>query len=371
MNQTTTLRAQKTTFLAALLMALLATALASAAGNPWTNYPGRTGPGEGKIVVLISGDEEYRSEEALPQLAKILSTEHGFDCTVLFAIDPNTGFVAPNNRHNIPGLKTLKAADLMIIFTRRRDLPDDQMKLIEDYVKAGKPVLGIRTATHAFMPPQGSQWEHYADTYVGARKEWEGGFGRVVLGERWVNHHGNHKNESTRGIIAPGAADHPMLRGIQDGTIWGPTDVYAVRLPLPGDSQPLVLGQVTARKGAFDENDSMYGMRPDDGPAVAGPKNNPMMPIAWAKTYEIPGGNRGRAFCSTIGAATDLANEATRRLLVNAAYWCAGLEDKIPPEGTRVDLVGEYHPTKFGFHDDNYWTNRKLSPADLRLAPSP
>ncbi len=128
----------------------------------------------------------------------------------------------------------------------------------------------------------------------------------------------------------------------------------------------LVLGQAVTRKGAYDENDSMYGMRPDDGPAVAGPKNNPMMPIAWAKSYELTGGKRGRAFCSTIGAATDLASDATRRLLVNAAYWCTGLEDKIPAEGTHVDLVGDYQPTKFGFHDDNYWANRKLSPADLR-----
>ena len=68
------------------------------------HYPGGEGPGKGKHVVLISGDEEYRSEETFPQLAKILSTEHGFDCTVLFAIDPTTGVVNPNNRQNIPGL---------------------------------------------------------------------------------------------------------------------------------------------------------------------------------------------------------------------------------------------------------------------------
>ncbi len=213
-------------------------------------YPGAEGPGKGKHVVLISGDEEYRSEEALPQLAKILSAEHGFDCTVLFAIDPKTGIVNPNNLQNIPGLAALKDAELMILFSRRRDLPDDQLQLIDDYVKAGKPVLGIRTATHAFLPPIDSKWAHYGDTYAGDKKEWEGGFGRVVLGERWVSHHGDHKHTSTRGILAPGAAGHPILRGIKSGEIWGPTDVYGVRLPLPGDSQPLVLGQVTGARAS-------------------------------------------------------------------------------------------------------------------------
>lgn len=337
------------------------------AAEPWVHYKGLEGPGKGKHIVLVSGDEEYRSEEALPQLGKILATEHGFDCTVLFAINPRTGNVDPNNRQNIPGLSALGDADLMILFVRRRDLPDDQLQLIENYVKAGKPVIGIRTSTHAFFPPPDSKWAHYSDTYEGDKKEWEGGFGRVVLGERWVNHHGDHKNESTRGIIAPGAADHPIMRGIKDGAIWGPTDVYAVRLPLPGDSQPLVLGQVTARKGAFDENDRLYGMRPDDGPAVSGPKNDPMMPVAWIKSFEIPGGKPGRAFTSTIGASVDLLNEATRRLLVNAAYWCVGLEDKIPREGARVDLVGDYEPTKFEFRKDEHWANRKMSPDEFRM----
>jgi hypothetical protein len=318
--------------------------------------------------VLISGDEEYRSEEALPQLAKILASEHGFDCTVLFAIDPQTGLINPNYLKNIPGLEALKNADLMVLFTRRRDLPDDQLQLIDQYIKAGKPVIGIRTATHAFLPPKGSKFEHYGDTYAGPQKEWEGGFGRVVLGERWVNHHGKHKHESTRGVIAPGAEQHPILRGIKSGEIWGPTDVYAVRLPLPGDSQPLVLGEVTERKGEYDENDRLYGMRPDDGPAVSGEKNDPMMPIAWAKTYEAPGGKRGRAFTSTIGASVDLQNEATRRLLVNAAYWCLKMEDKIPAEGTRVKLIGAYEPTKFGFRTDDDWAQRRMTAGELKAA---
>ena len=64
-----------------------------------------------------------------------------------------------------------------------------------------------------------------------------------MLGETWVNHHGDHGKQSTRGIIAPDAKDHPILRGIKDGDVFGPTDVYGVRLPLPGDCKPLVLAR--------------------------------------------------------------------------------------------------------------------------------
>ncbi|HWA99487.1 MAG TPA: hypothetical protein VG713_13385, partial [Pirellulales bacterium] len=116
----------------------------------WVTYEGSQGPGHGKHVVLVSGDEEYRSEEALPQLGKILARHHGFKCTVLFAIDPSDGTINPIERSNIPGLEALATADLMIIATRFRDLPDDQMKHIVDYLATGRPVIGMRTATHAF-----------------------------------------------------------------------------------------------------------------------------------------------------------------------------------------------------------------------------
>src|SRR5882672_1479276 len=95
--------------------------------DPWVVYEGKQGPGVGKHVVLVSGDEEYRSEETLPQLGKILAKHHGFKCTVLFAIDPKDGTINPNIS-NIPGLEALKSADLLILFTRFRHLPEEQMK---------------------------------------------------------------------------------------------------------------------------------------------------------------------------------------------------------------------------------------------------
>lgn len=311
-------------------------AAAAADEAQWVVYEGAgDGPGKGKHIVLISGDEEYRSEEALPQLGKILARHHGFKCTVLFAIDPETGEINPEVNNNIPGLEALKTADLMIIATRFRNLPDDQMQHVADYLDSGKPVIGLRTATHAFnIPAADSKFAKYHWQYGG--KEYEKGFGRQVLGETWVDHHGAHGSESTRGILAPDAESHPILRGLKDGDIWGPTDVYTVNLPLPGDSKPLVLGQVVA------------GMKPDDKP-LEGDKNNPMMPVAWTKTYKGKDGKSGRVFTTTMGAATDLEAEDTRRLIVNGVYWALGMEDQIPEGGTKVDLVGEFKPTPFGF----------------------
>lgn len=309
-------------------------------------YDGFDGPGKGKHIVLVSGDEEYRSEEALPMLGKILAKRHGFKCTVLFAIDPKDGTINPNVS-NIPGLEALKTADLMIIFTRFRNLPDDQMQHIVDYLESGKPVFGIRTATHAFNLPKESKFAKYSWAYGG--DDYKQGFGRQVLGETWINHHGAHGSQSQRGIIAPEAKDHPIVRGIKDGDIWGPSDVYGVRLPLPGDSKPIVLGQV------------LKGMKFDDEP-LEGPKNDPMMPIAWTKTYETASGKKGRVFTSTLGAATDLTAEGSRRLFVNAAYWCLGMEDQIP-EKSNVDIVGEYEPRPFR----NNGFKEGMKPSDYKL----
>jgi trehalose utilization protein len=300
--------------------------------DPWIVFEGRDGQGKGKHIVLVSGDEEYRSEEGLPQLAKILAHHHGFRCTVLFAIDPASGAIDPNRNDNIPGLEALETADLMVIGTRFRNLPDAQMKHIVAYLEAGKPVVGMRTATHAFSLKSKTYANYSWDTKV---KGWEGGFGRRVLGETWINHHGDHALQSTRGLIAPGEANHPILRGIHEGDVWVPTDVYGVRLPLPGDSKPLILGQV------------LKGMNPGD-PPVQGKKNDPMMPVAWVKSYSVKEGKTGRSFTTTMGASLDLQNEGLRRLLVNACYWAVGMEDSIPSKSA-VDLVGEYNPRPFKF----------------------
>jgi len=321
-----------------MMRAALAAAVMSGcaqAADPWLTFAGGKGPGKGKHIVLISGDEEYRSEEALPQLGRILAERHGFKTTVLFAIDPD-GTVNPENRKNIPGLAALRTADLIIVATRYRQLPDDQMKLWDEYVHSGKPVIGLRTATHAFafdkdVPTSYRHWDNRD------KGEWPGGFGKQVLGETWISHHGKHKVQSTRGVIAPGAEKHPVLRGVKD--VWGPTDVYTVRMPLPDGTTTLLLGQV------------LTGMNPTDGPAD-GPTekklNDPMMPLAWVRTFTTRTGRQARVFTTTMGASVDFECEDLRRLVVNAAYWAVGLEKKIPQRAD-VRIVGRYEPTFYGF----------------------
>jgi trehalose utilization protein len=317
-------------------------------------YEGKRGPGHGKYVVLLAGDDaEYHSEEALPQLAKILAVHHGFKCTVLFFINPEDGTIDPRAKRNIPGLETLQKADLLILFIRWRDLPDDQMKHIVDYVQSGRPVLGIRTATHPFWFKTSKTYKKYSwnSTVPG----WEGGFGRKVLGETWVEqqghygHHGLHGKQSTRAVFAPGAGRTPILHGIKSGEIWVPTEVYEVKLPMLATCHPLLVGQV------------LSGLNPND-PPVSGRVNDPMMPVAWTNRYRIDGGKTGRSFMSTMGAADDLLSEPLRRLLVNATYWTVGLENKIPAKAD-VSIVGEYHPHSYLSEDYTHG----VKPSDLAL----
>jgi type 1 glutamine amidotransferase len=304
-----------------LLLLCLAATLAGAADLP----------GKGRRVVLVSGDEEYRSEQMLPELARILSQRHGFETKVLFAIDPKDGTVNPNVNDNIPGLEALDTADLMILLIRWRDLPDEQAAHFEKYIRAGKPILAMRTATHPFMFKKHQTYAKWSSN----SKEWDGGFGRQLLGETWISHHGAHAKQSTRGVPAPGKAKHPILRGVN--TVWGPTDVYTVRIPFPAENEVLLLGQV------------LSGMDPKDQP-VEGPKNDPMMPVAWTRTYSYEGGPKGRVFTTTMGSAMDLQDAAFRRMIVNATFWALGMEKKITPK-LNVDLTGpKFQPTMFGFN---------------------
>lgn len=296
----------------------------------WVTYAGHAGPGQGKRIVLLSGDEEYRSEESLPMLAKILAVRHGFTCTVLFAINPATGFIDPVTLTNIPGMAALDHADLCVMALRYRELPDDQMRHFVEYLHRGKPIIALRTSTHAFRYGSASH-SPYAK-YDCQSQAWPGGFGQQVLGETWVSHHGEHGKESTRALPNPLSKPTPLLRGVSQ--VWCPTDVYSVT-HLPPDAAVLLVGQV------------LSGITPASAP-VAGPKNNPMMPVAWTRLYTNENGNVSKILTTTMGAAVDLQNQDLRRLLVNACYWATRLESEIPARAD-VDYVGDYHPTWFGF----------------------
>jgi type 1 glutamine amidotransferase len=328
-----------------LLAAVLSIALFSEArAGDGVTYRGQEGPGLGKHIVFLTGDEEYRSEEGMTMLARILAVRHGFKCTVLYAIDPADGTIAPTIVTNLPGMEVLASADLCVVNLRFRQLPDAQMKPFVEYVNSGKPIIGLRTATHSFNYAAGSQSPY--KKYSFNSQEWPGGFGQQVLGETWVNHHGNHGVESTRGLVNDAFKDNPILRGAND--IWGPTDVYTVS-HLPQDAKVLVWGQV------------LKGMKPQD-PPVDGPKNHPMMPLAWIRSYQGESGKTSRVFTTTMGAAVDLESEGLRRLLVNACYWGVGLETSISAT-SNVDYVGEYKPLWFGFGK----FKKGVRPADLEL----
>lgn len=310
----------------------------------WITFEPGEGVGNGRHVVLISGDEEYRSEEALPMLAKVLAVRHGFETTVLFAIDPETGEIDPDNQNNIPGMENLRTADLMVLFIRFRELPHEQMRHFDEYLQSGKPIVALRTATHAFNDSGTPESPYGKYSYQSQVSGWEGGFGRQILGETWIDHHGDHGTEGTRGLIdgIMERRDHPIIRGVDD--IWVPTDVYGTR-ELEDDVDVLVWGQPTA------------GMTPD------APVNwrKAIMPVAWTKLYTSESGNTGRVFTTTMGSAVDFESEGLRRLLINACYWAVGLEDRIPAKNN-VEIVGEYEPSMFGFGGHEHG----LTPSDYR-----
>jgi hypothetical protein len=233
------------------LLTLLAAALCIASTtSAQITYEGKEGPGKGKKVVLLAGDEEYRSEEVMPMLAKLLSERHGFTCTVVWSInppgwsereikdfvkankdapapkpgdvDPNDGTIDPNESTNLPGMEALDDADACIMLWRFRAPDDASMKHFVDYLNAGKPIIALRTSTHAFNYP-GDSTSPYAK-YSWTSKAWPGGFGKNVLGETWVSHWGKHKSEATLGVIEDGAKGHPLLRG--GSTLFGDSDVY-------------------------------------------------------------------------------------------------------------------------------------------------
>ena len=325
-----------------LLLIQFLTPLLQAEDNPWLTYKGADGPGKGKRIVFITGDEEYRSEESMPAMARILAERHGFHCTVLFSVNPTSGEIDPAIDNNIPGLEALERADLMIAFMRFRHLPENQMAQVVSYLNSGRPVMGVRTATHAFDYDR-FQNDRFAEwAWRGRNREFQGGFGRQVLGETWIDHYGGYRSQGTLGIPVPERRNDPILRGID--RIWGPSHAYAVT-SLHGDSRPLVMGQ------------PLLGLRPED----ATDTTKAPVPVAWTKTFTGSSGKAARVFTTTYGYGEDFQEEGIRRLFVNACYWCLGIEDRIPPKSD-VTHVGTYAPRKS--HFGGY--RRGITPSDLQ-----
>ncbi len=312
--------------IAAAIASFFASALPADA-NP-VIYEANPEIAKGKHLVLIGDDHEYRSEETIPALARILAKHHGFRCTVLFGVDAETGTIVPGHS-DIPGMEALDSADGVVIFGRFLALPDEQMKHFDDYLQRGGPIVGLRTSTHAFKYPTDSDSKYAKHDWVYKGDDYKLGFGYQVLGQSWVGHYGKNHEQSTRISIIPEKAGNPILKGVSD--IWVQAGGYNAE---PQDdwniltmAQPLMSME---QDGEADET-------------------KPPMASEWTRTYKSGAdGKEGRAFTSLYGASEDLLNDGYRRMIVNAVYWSLGLEDQIKAD-SNIDFVGPYKPNTFGY----------------------
>ena len=285
-------------------------------------FEGQHGPGHGKHIVFLAGDHEYRSEETLPALARILAKHHGFKCTVLFNIDPTTGEIVAGNS-NMPGIEALDTADLAVVFLRFQDFPKEQMQHLDAYLNRGGPIVGLRTATHAFKSKSSSPFPKYSFDYKGT--DYELGFGHQVLGQTWVGHYGKNHSQSTRITIIENEKSHPILRGVKD--IWVQAGGYVGK---PTDGEILTMAQ------------PLNGMTPDS-PVD---ESKPPMPSEWTRSYKSASGKTGRVFTSLYGTPEDILNDGYRRMLVNGCFWALGLEGAITPD-LNIAFVGPFQPNTF------------------------
>ena len=284
----------------------------------------------------------------MPMLARLFARRHGFHCTVLFLVndkgesDPTLpirwqkegkGIV-----HRVPGLRHLKSADLVVLFSRLITLSDEQVKHVIDYLESGRPIMGIRTANHGLL-------ENFPYKKDGRRVR----LGDDVFGGAFRSHHGNWHRDSTRGIVVEENRDHPVLSGVSD--VWGPSDVYQCwgkGKTLGEDCTALLLGQ------------PLLGRSPTDGPNE---KKVPL-PVAWTKAWTGSSGKTARVFHVTMGSARDYQSEGLRRLTLNAALWCLGRQDRIRSD-LDCDYVGSYKPLESGFNYERLGV-RPRKPSDYR-----
>ncbi len=214
-------------------------------------------------IVFVTGDEEYRTEESMPMLARLVKRELNANVKVCYALD-SAGFIAPNRTDHIAGLEALEDAELMVIFTRYRTLPESERKYIVDYVESGKPIVGFRTSTHAF------KYDLELDSTL---EFWNNEWPTKVFGQQWITHHGHFddgRNPLTE-IKTIEGVDHPILKGFEsfnayswlyhvDGGNW---KVY-------GDTKPFLVGHSLKSNHEMKERLDQY------------PIENP---VAWTKTY--------------------------------------------------------------------------------------
>lgn len=229
-------------------------------------------------VVFVIGEREYDTKTTLPAFAKSELGPSDVRCTFIYA-DEKDG-------NRFPGLEAVRTADLLFLSVRRRALPKEQLAIIREYVEAGKPVIGIRTASHAF---------HTRGKHPEGHAEWQS-FDPDVLGGNYTGHHGN-KLQTHVQVVAD--AMHPILTGLAEAEFTAGGSLYKTS-PLAETCTPLLMGRVE-------------GAQPE--------------PVAWTNTHK-----GGRVFYTSLGHRKDFEIPAFRRLLQNAVFWA--LNRPIPGEET-------------------------------------
>lgn len=223
-------------------------------------------------VVILSAEDEYRTEVTLPAFA---AKHLGKDFKVSFV------FESPAKKYDLPGVEVVNDADVLLVSVRRRPIPAEQLAIIRKYVAAGKPVVGIRTASHAF---------HLRDKQPDGLAAWLE-IDREMIGG---NYQGHTANNST-GIIRPlPDVKHPILTGIPAGEFPSGGTLY-LNTPLDANAVELMRGRV---EGIGQQE-----------------------PVAW--TFQRKDG--GKTFYTSLGHKDDFEQPAFQRLLLNGIYWAAGL----------------------------------------------
>ncbi|MEM7143804.1 MAG: ThuA domain-containing protein [Verrucomicrobiota bacterium] len=291
-------------------------------------------------VVFLTGDGEYRSEESMPMLARILERDFGYDVTVGFSVDEE-GDVDPHEQGSLTGTEELADADLLVLFLRFRRPDEETFGRILAYLEAGKPVVGFRTATHSFRFEDGSPhagWG-YQDDPEFVHSLAGGETMRELLGQKWITHHGHFDDGEkplTEVAVVEGAGEHPILRGVE------PFGAYSWLYHVEGGDDTVAGEPVFLLEGT-----SLNSNKEKKGELDRYPLTNP---VAWTKTHEF-GEEPARVFTTTLGHPYDFREAAMRRLGLQGILWALGREDEIPGEGVGVEVVGEYAPNNSGFGD--------------------
>jgi len=288
-------------------------------------------------IVFVTGDEEYRSEESMPMLARLAQRELNAKVTVCYALD-SLGFIDPNRTDHIAGLEALKTADLMVMFTRFRQLPEKQRDQIVSYAESGRPMVGFRTSTHAF--------NYTEDSLAYWNNEWPA----KVFGQQWITHHG-HFDDGNIPVTKITTVDSTsvILNGFE------PFDAYSWLYhvdggdwKLQGDARPILQGR------------SLKSQHEMDGKLDEFPLTNP---VAWTKSYTGEQGKKAKVFFTTLGHPYDFKIPEVRKIAMNGIFWSLGREADIPEDGVNVTLTTPYEPNNSGF-GKKYKQGKKPIPLD-------